>query len=302
MHGWCLRWRRFAKLPRMTTAVLIKLAFVVIVVIAGLAKKAQENAQKQAAARKSAEDALRASMQPSSVEASRRPPQAAPTSAVASSQPVAKRNAGQRGSSEQGDSGLAAAVKIVPKIVPRVVLGASAKVSGTSGKARPVQSGVKPVAKPASTAASPRGGAPSKKPAVLAKGQAKAVPPSAVSSASAASTRAGLNPRVVQEREEADALQSRAKVAASIARVHAAESMVRSAHVRGGHGDGRGGVQKAPEQPRMARVGLAKMTPLRAPHAHALRELIADRSRLREAFLLGEVLGSPGGVSARSQP
>ncbi|MDI9402828.1 MAG: hypothetical protein QM516_03045, partial [Limnohabitans sp.] len=99
------------------------------------------------------------------------------------------------------------------------------------------------------------------------------------------------------DREEADAMQSRAKVAASVARVQAVEKGVRAAHVgRSQQAAPAGSVAVMRQQPRVA-----QMAQLRAPQAHALRALIADRTRLREAFLLGEVLGVPGGVGARSQ-
>jgi hypothetical protein len=90
--------------------------------------------------------------------------------------------------------------------------------------------------------------------------------------------------------EEADAMASRAKVAASVARIRSVESSVSSSHVTGlGQNLGKSITAAEP-------VGSGAAARRDALTPSAIAQSLRNPQRIREAIILSEVLGTPRGM------
>ena len=93
-------------------------------------------------------------------------------------------------------------------------------------------------------------------------------------------------PRATAASDSDAAMQSRQHLADSLARLQAAEAKIRSAGA-GSHRPAGGGAGTPPPTAKSSKAGSA------VGAAHALRSLLRNPTRTREAFLISEVMGRP---------
>jgi hypothetical protein len=218
--------------------------FVLQAVIAGLAKRAQQNAQQK-------------------------PPNGAqPTTGdlIDPTQPVRVANAPKKAKLPK----VADASTVVVKRPTSIVTGKRSATATTTTAAKVQRS------------------------ATGATGKSVSAPPAARPAPVAVTPPKVTSPRVVarpEAPEEADAMASRAKVAASIARIRSIESSVSSSHVTG-LGKNLGKPITAATQPAVSGAATRRDALTPAAIAQSLR----NPQRIREAIIVSEVLGPPRGA------
>ena len=217
--------------------------FVLQAVIAGLAKRAQQNAQQK-------------------------PPNGAqPTTGdlIDPTQPVRVANAPKKAKLPK----VADASTVVVKRPTSIVTGKRSATATTTSAAKVQRSATGATGKPVSAP-------PTARPAPVAVTPPKVTPPRVVARPEAP--------------EEADAMASRAKVAASIARIRSIESSVSSSHVAG--------LGKTVGKPistgtQSTGSGTARQDALTPA---AIAQSLRNPQRIREAIIVSEVLGPPRGM------
>lgn len=217
--------------------------FVLQAVIAGLAKRAQQNAQQK-------------------------PPNGAqPTTGdlIDPTQPVRVANAPKKAKLPK----VADASTVVVKRPTSIVTGKRSATATTTSAAKVQRSASGATGKPVSAP-------PTARPAPVAVIPPKVTPPRVVARPEAP--------------EEADAMASRAKVAASIARIRSIESSVSSSHVAGlGKTVGKP-VSTGTQSTGSGTARQDALTPA------AIAQSLRNPQRIREAIIVSEVLGPPRGM------
>lgn len=236
--------------------------FVLQAVISGLAKRAQQNAQQK----------------PQQMQGGAQP---TPGDLSNPAQPVRKSNAPKKVKPPQ----VADASTVVVKRPTSIVTGKRPPTSGSTSAAKVQRSAFEATGKPVSTSPSVRPPTTPARPAPTAVHPPKVTPPRVIVRAEAP--------------EEADAMASRAKVAASIARIRSIESSVSSSHVTGlgknlgkNVGDNLGKPITAATQPAVSGAATRRDALTPAAIAQSLR----NPQRIREAIIVSEVLGPPRGA------
>jgi len=224
--------------------------FVLQAVIAGLAKRAQQNAQQTPPS----------GAQPSVDELSD------PT------QPIRARNVPKKAKAPK----VADASTVVVKRPTSIVTGkrsATTTTSATKVQRSATGATAKPVNAPPTTA---RQTATPARPASVAAAPPKVTPP-----------RPAVRPEAP---EETDAMASRAKVAASVARIRSVESSVSSSHVAGLSKNSGKPITKATQPAGRGSGHSSALTP------SAIAQSLRNPQRIREAIIVSEVLGTPRGL------
>ncbi|MEY2794382.1 MAG: hypothetical protein RIR10_98 [Planctomycetota bacterium] len=243
--------------------------FVLQAVIAGLAKRAQQNAQQK--------------------------PQQMPKEWQGGAQPTAGELSDMtRGDMTRGDMTEPVRAAKAPKVAGTSTVVVKRPTSIVTGKRFATSTTKTPTAKTPTTKTVTG----AQRSSTGASGKPVATPPtSPARSASTASTPATppkvTPPRVIvraEAPEEADAMASRAKVAASVARIRSVESSVSSSHVTG-LGQNLGKTIKAAEP-----VGSGAAARRDALTPSAIAQSLRNPQRIREAIILSEVLGTPRGM------
>jgi|GEM_PF-2502269 hypothetical protein len=228
--------------------------FVLQAVISGLAKRAQQNAQQK----------------PQQMQGGAQP---TPGDLSNPAQPVRKSNAPKKVKPPKA----ADASTVVVKRPTSIVTGKRSAALGSTSAAKVQRSASEATGKPVSTSPSVRPPTTPARPAPAAVNPPKVTPPRVIARAEAP--------------EEADAMASRAKVAASIARIRSIESSVSSSHVTG-LGKNLGKPITAATQPAVSGAATRRDALTPAAIAQSLR----NPQRIREAIIVSEVLGPPRGA------
>lgn len=228
--------------------------FVLQAVISGLAKRAQQNAQQK----------------PQQMQGGAEP---TPGDLSNPAQPVRKSNAPKKVKPPKA----ADASTVVVKRPTSIVTGKRSAALGSTSAAKVQRSASEATGKPVSTSPSVRPPTTPARPAPAAVNPPKVTPPRVIARAEAP--------------EEADAMASRAKVAASIARIRSIESSVSSSHVTG-LGKNLGKPITAATQPAVSGAATRRDALTPAAIAQSLR----NPQRIREAIIVSEVLGPPRGA------
>jgi hypothetical protein len=228
--------------------------FVLQAVISGLAKRAQQNAQQKP-------QQMQGGAQPTAGDLSD------------SAQPARKSNAPKKVKPPKA----ADASTVVVKRPTSIVTGKRSAALGSTSAAKVQRSASEATGKPVSTSPSVRPPTTPARPAPAAVNPPKVTPPRVIARAEAP--------------EEADAMASRAKVAASIARIRSIESSVSSSHVTG-LGKNLGKPITAATQPAVSGAATRRVALTPAAIAQSLR----NPQRIREAIIVSEVLGPPRGA------
>ncbi len=228
--------------------------FVLQAVISGLAKRAQQNAQQK----------------PQQMQGGAEP---TPGDLSNPAQPVRKSNAPKKVKPPKA----ADASTVVVKRPTSIVTGKRSAALGSTSAAKVQRSASEATGKPVSTSPSVRPPTTPARPAPGAVNPPKVTPPRVIARAEAP--------------EEADAMASRAKVAASIARIRSIESSVSSSHVTG-LGKNLGKPITAATQPAVSGAATRRDALTPAAIAQSLR----NPQRIREAIIVSEVLGPPRGA------
>jgi hypothetical protein len=228
--------------------------FVLQAVISGLAKRAQQNAQQK----------------PQQSQGGAEP---TPGDLSNPAQPVRKSNAPKKVKPPKA----ADASTVVVKRPTSIVTGKRSAAAGSTSAAKVQRSASEATGKPVSTSPSVRPPTTPARPAPAAVNPPKVTPPRVIARAEAP--------------EEADAMASRAKVAASIARIRSIESSVSSSHVTG-LGKNLGKPITAATQPAVSGAATRRDALTPAAIAQSLR----NPQRIREAIIVSEVLGPPRGA------
>jgi hypothetical protein len=228
--------------------------FVLQAVISGLAKRAQQNAQQK----------------PQQMQGGAEP---TPGDLSNPAQSVRKSNAPKKVKPPKA----ADASTVVVKRPTSIVTGKRSAALGSTSAAKVQRSASEATGKPVSTSPSVRPPTTPARPAPAAVNPPKVTPPRVIARAEAP--------------EEADAMASRAKVAASIARIRSIESSVSSSHVTG-LGKNLGKPITAVTQPAVSGAATRRDALTPAAIAQSLR----NPQRIREAIIVSEVLGPPRGA------
>jgi hypothetical protein len=228
--------------------------FVLQAVISGLAKRAQQNAQQKPQQSQGGAQPTRGDLSDPA-------------------QPVRKSNAPKKVKPPKA----ADASTVVVKRPTSIVTGKRSATSGSTSAAKVQRSASEATGKPVSTSPSVRPPTAPARPAPTSMNPPKATPPRVIVRAEAP--------------EEADAMASRAKVAASIARIRSVESSVSSSHVTG-LGKNLGKPITAATQPAVSGAATQRDALTPAAIAQSLR----NPQRIREAIIVSEVLGPPRGA------
>jgi hypothetical protein len=228
--------------------------FVLQAVISGLAKRAQQNAQQK----------------PQQMQGGAQP---TPGDLSNPAQSVRKSNAPKKVKPPKA----ADASTVVVKRPTSIVTGKRSAALGSTSAAKVQRSASEATGKPVSTSPSVRPPTTPARPAPAAVNPPKVTPPRVIARAEAP--------------EEADAMASRAKVAASIARIRSIESSVSSSHVTG-LGKNLGKPITAATQPAVSGAATRRDALTPAAIAQSLR----NPQRIREAIIVSEVLGPPRGA------
>jgi len=228
--------------------------FVLQAVISGLAKRAQQNAQQK----------------PQQMQGGAQP---TPGDLSNPAQSVRKSNAPKKVKPPKA----ADASTVVVKRPTSIVTGKRSAALGSTSAAKVQRSASEATGKPVSTSPSVRPPTTPARPAPAAVNPPKVTPPRVIARAEAP--------------EEADAMASRAKVAASIARIRSIESSVSSSHVTG-LGKNLGKPITAATQPAVSGAAARRDALTPAAIAQSLR----NPQRIREAIIVSEVLGPPRGA------
>jgi hypothetical protein len=228
--------------------------FVLQAVISGLAKRAQQNAQQK----------------PQQMQGGAQP---TPGDLSNPAQPVRKSNAPKKVKPPKA----ADASTVVVKRPTSIVTGKRSAALGSTSAAKVQRSASEATGKPVSTSPSVRPPTTPARPAPAAVNPPKVTPPRVIARAEAP--------------EEADAMASRAKVAASSARIRSIESSVSSSHVTG-LGKNLGKPITAATQPAVSGAATRRDALTPAAIAQSLR----NPQRIREAIIVSEVLGPPRGA------
>jgi hypothetical protein len=228
--------------------------FVLQAVISGLAKRAQQNAQQK----------------PQQMQGGAQP---TPGDLSNPAQSVRKSNAPKKVKPPKA----ADASTVVVKRPTSIVTGKRSAALGSTSAAKVQRSASEATGKPVSTSPSVRPPTTPARPAPAAVNPPKVTPPRVIARAEAP--------------EEADAMASRAKVAASIARIRSIESSVSSSHVTG-LGKNLGKPITTATQPAVSGAATRRDALTPAAIAQSLR----NPQRIREAIIVSEVLGPPRGA------
>jgi hypothetical protein len=228
--------------------------FVLQAVISGLAKRAQQNAQQK----------------PQQMQGGAQP---TPGDLSNPAQSVRNSNAPKKVKPPKA----ADASTVVVKRPTSIVTGKRSAALGSTSAAKVQRSASEATGKPVSTSPSVRPPTTPARPAPAAVNPPKVTPPRVIARAEAP--------------EEADAMASRAKVAASIARIRSIESSVSSSHVTG-LGKNLGKPITAATQPAVSGAATRRDALTPAAIAQSLR----NPQRIREAIIVSEVLGPPRGA------
>lgn len=241
--------------------------FVLQAVISGLAKRAQQNAQQKP-------QQMQGGAQPTSGDLSN------------PAQPIRTSNAPKKLKPPKATD----ASTVVVKRPTSIVTGKRSAALGSTSAAKVQRSASEATGKPISASPTARPPTTPSRPAPTAVHPPKVTPPRVVVRAEAP--------------EEADAMASRAKVAASIARIRSVESSVSSSHVVGlgkvglgknlgkNVGDNLGKPITAATQPAVSGAATQRDALTPAAIAQSLR----NPQRIREAIIVSEVLGPPRGA------